>query len=69
MRSTHVYGENTREFGPGQRVATHPATGPFMQGDRYGTVARVGRRYVDVTLDSGRPWSTVPANLAHMADG
>jgi hypothetical protein len=40
-----------------------------MQGDRYGTVVKVGRRYVSVTLDSGRPWSTVPGNLAHMADG
>lgn len=37
-----------------QRVQAHPATDAFMQGDRYGVVATIGRKYVHVRMDSGR---------------
>lgn len=39
----------------GERVETHPATDAWMQGDRYGEVVSIGRKYVHVKLDrSGR---------------
>ena len=39
---------------PGQRVATMAHTDAWMQGDRYGTVIKVGRKYLHVQMDSGR---------------
>jgi len=39
---------------PGQRVATMAHTDAFMQGDRFGTVTKVGRKYLHVLMDSGR---------------
>lgn len=37
---------------PGQRVAIAPHTDAFMQGFRYGTVEKVGRKYVTVLAES-----------------
>lgn len=51
------------EFEPGRRVATHPATDVWMQGDRYGVVERVGGRWIYVRLDSGRRVKMAPANV------
>ena len=34
-----------------KRVQLHPATDFWMQGDRYGDVVKVGRKYVHVKLD------------------
>jgi hypothetical protein len=65
-------------FKPGDRVALHAATSEWMQGDRYGTVVRLGRaklyldkatgatvsvRPVYVKLDSGRTRRFHPDNL------
>ncbi|MDA0250719.1 MAG: hypothetical protein O3A42_07155 [Actinobacteria bacterium] len=68
MRNTHCYGRTAQEFASGQRIATDPATGPFLQGDRCGTVITVGRRCVRRRLGSSRPWSTLPASLAPLTD-
>lgn len=40
-----------RDFTKGQRVQTHPATDAWMAGDRFGTVVRVGTRWVSVDMD------------------
>lgn len=39
---------------PGDRVATCPHTDAFMAGDRFGTVTKIGRRWLHVQMDSGR---------------
>lgn len=47
-----------------QRVQAHPSTDAWMQGDRYGVVSKVGRKYVHVKMDkSGRTVKFAPANL------
>lgn len=38
----------------GQRVMTAPHTDQWMQGDRYGTISLVGRKWIHVQMDSGR---------------
>ena len=38
-------------FSVGDKVQLHPATDTWMRGDRYGTVAKVTRSRVSVTLD------------------
>lgn len=38
----------------GTRVATLAHTDVWMQGDRYGTVTKIGRKYLHVQMDSGR---------------
>jgi hypothetical protein len=39
----------------GTRVQLHPATDAWMQGDRYGTIVKVGRKLISVKMDkSGR---------------
>ena len=35
----------------GMRVAIHPATDAWMQGDRYGYVVRIGRKWIFVRCD------------------
>lgn len=39
------------QFTVGDRVELHPATDRWMRGDRFGTVVKLGRRYVHVALD------------------
>jgi hypothetical protein len=47
-----------------QRVQTHPATDAWMQGDRYGLVTFVGRKWVHVNMDaSQRTRRFHPSNL------
>jgi hypothetical protein len=51
-------------FRVGDRVQAHPATEISMQGDRYGTVAKIGRPYVTVRMDvSGRLLRFAPRSL------
>jgi hypothetical protein len=48
----------------GQRVQSHPATDTWMRGDRFGTIERIGRRFVWVRMDrSGRLLRFHPENL------
>jgi hypothetical protein len=69
MHNTHVYGTCPADFTVGQRVATHPASGAFMKGMRFGEVIGVGRTRVKVRMDIGqRVIFFGPGYLAHMAD-
>lgn len=53
-----------KDFNVNERVQTHPATDLWMSGDRYGTVVKIGRKYVHVKLDrSGRTQTIAPSNL------
>ena len=38
----------------GVRVNTMPHTNVWLSGQRYGTIARVGRKWIHVLMDSGR---------------
>lgn len=43
------------------RVELHPATDAWMMGDRFGAVAKVGRKYIHVKMDkSGRTLKFTP---------
>jgi hypothetical protein len=33
------------------RVQAHPATDSWMQGDRYGVISKIGRKYIHVLMD------------------
>jgi hypothetical protein len=56
------------DFRPGQRVELHPGHDAWVAGDRFGDVARVGRRMVAVHMDrSGRTLSVHPARLGKVA--
>ena len=42
------------------RVQLHPATDAWMQGDRFGTVTKIGGRYIHIKMDkSGRTLALV----------
>jgi hypothetical protein len=48
----------------GTRVQLHPATDAWMQGDRYGTIVKVGRKLISVKMDkSGRTLKQPLQNL------
>ena len=48
----------------GDRVETHPATNAWIFGDRFGTVVRIGHRWVHVQMDrSCRTKRFSPDNL------
>lgn len=51
----------------GQRVMTAPHTDQWMQGDRYGTIALVGRKWIHVHMDSGRKYRFVIENTGGLA--
>lgn len=54
----------TTEFTTGQRVQTHPATDAWIFGDRYGTITKIGYKYIHVLLDrSGRTLAFRPKDL------
>lgn len=48
----------------GDRVELHPATDAWMQGDRYGEVIKIGRKYIHVKMDrSGRTLPMLPKHV------
>jgi hypothetical protein len=49
---THFYGHSLSEFRVDDRVALHPATDLWMRGVRYGTVVKVGKKFVQVRFDA-----------------
>lgn len=52
----------------GQRVAIHPATDAWMQGDRFGVVVLVGRKWVHVQCDrSGRVRKCRPHDVKELS--
>lgn len=52
------------QFSVGDRIETHPATDPWMMGDRYGKVVKIGRFYLHVKMDrSGKVRKMVPENI------
>lgn len=55
------------QFTVGDRVELHPATDRWMRGDRFGTVSKLGRRYVHVKLDrSGDTRPFAPENVVRL---
>lgn len=51
-------------FVVGMTVSSHPATDAWMRGDRYGTVVKVGRKFVHVRMNrSGQLRKFHPSNL------
>ena len=53
-----------RDFCKGQRVELHPATDSWMRGDRFGTVEKLGRKFIYVRMDaSNRLRKTAPRNI------
>lgn len=55
---------NLKDWRLGQRVQAHPATDTWMRGDRYGQIAKIGRKYITVKMDrSGRAVRFSPSNL------
>lgn len=63
----HAQKNGRPAFNVGQRVAAHPGTDCFMQGDRCGTVAKVGRALVHVRMDrSQRVLKFHPGNLENI---
>jgi len=46
-----VFDNVVADFNKGMRVQAHAATDTWMRGDRYGSVARIGRRYIWVKMD------------------
>jgi hypothetical protein len=52
----------------GQRVELHPACDAWMQGDRFGVVAKIGTKYVHVKMDrSGRTLVKLPRNVLEIS--
>jgi len=52
------------DLAPGERVELHPSTDRWMQGDRFGVVSRIGRKWVSVRMDrSGQEIRVAPAVL------
>lgn len=47
MSNIQVYGP----FKRGQRVELHPATDLWMRGARFGTVEKIGRKWIHVNVD------------------
>jgi hypothetical protein len=39
-------------FAVGDRVATHPASDLFMRGMRFGTIAKIGTKWIHVDYDT-----------------
>lgn len=50
-------------------VEAHPATDAWMQGDRYGTVTKVGRKWVHVRMRrSDKVRKFLPGDLLEVGD-
>jgi hypothetical protein len=62
--------ENATDFHIGERVEARPATGVWMQGDRFGVVVEIGRKRVRVKMEpSGRTLNFWPWDLMHVESG
>jgi hypothetical protein len=48
---SHTYGEKPADFRAGDRVELHPGCDLWMRGARFGTVTKVGRKFVTVKMD------------------
>lgn len=56
--------DKTTDYTKGQRVQIHPAADAWMSGDRFGTIERVGRKYLSVRMDrSGHLLMFAPRNI------
>lgn len=53
MTAKTIYNDDftVADFEAGDLVELHPATDAWMQGDRFGMVSKVGRKYIHVSLD------------------
>jgi hypothetical protein len=52
------------DYPTGQRVELHPGTDAWISGDRYGTVEKIGSKYLHVRMDrSGRLLKVTPAGI------
>jgi hypothetical protein len=40
------------DFKPGDRIELHPATDLWMRGARFGTVRKIGRKFVTIEIDA-----------------
>ena len=58
-----MYGEKVSDFWVGDRVELHPATDCWMSGAKYGTVTKLGRKWVHVRHDHGMLHLHQPRNL------
>lgn len=58
----------TQDLTVGDRIELHPATDLWMRGARYGTVVKVGRKWVHVKLDAlcSAPLRFHPANVVYV---
>src|SRR4051812_16048951 len=57
------------DFAKGQRVELDSITAAYGEGERYGTVERIGRSYVTVRLEkSGRSFSYLPSCIMPAMD-
>lgn len=54
----------TNTFRINDRIQLHPGTDAWMTGDRYGTVVKVGRKYLTVQMDRSGKRRKVPFDLA-----
>lgn len=51
------------DFKVGQRVQLHPATDRWMRGDRWGVVYKLGRKYVELVMETTGAHLRVPPDL------
>lgn len=52
------------DFAPGNRVELCPSTDTWARGDRFGTVRRIGRKWLHVEMDrSGRTLRVHPVAI------
>ena len=62
-------GFTVSDFATGDRVEIHPCTDLWMMGARFGTVIKLGRKFVHVELDkTGRSHKFLPANILDVFD-
>ena len=55
---------SVNDFHVGDRVELHPATDLWMRGARFGSVAKLGRKYLTIELDLlARTVKVAPGNI------
>lgn len=60
------YSDNfiVKDFQIGDNIELHPATDAWMQGDRFGMVSKIGRKYIHVLMDrSDRTLQMLPKDV------